>query len=112
MSRPVGSKPVDGVDVPTLPPEEVAAIAEHEHLTLEEAAERAVALMSEPYGDAAIRQIVWDNLVRARQHQDPDRIHRMTDLYTRTCQRHPSPCDRRLAPVRETHPFTPPETTH
>ncbi|HYG90324.1 MAG TPA: hypothetical protein VD978_29160 [Azospirillum sp.] len=100
------------VDVLPLPQEEIAAIAEHEHLTLDEAAVRGTVLMGEPHGDAAIRQMVWDNLVRARQHRDPDRIKALSDLYTRTCRRHPSPCDRRLAPTRETHPYEPPETAH
>jgi hypothetical protein len=124
MSRPVGSMQVGlgpvglgpvapkPVEVLPLPQEEIAAIAEHEHLTLEEAAARGSVLMREPHGDAAIRQMVWDNLLHARQHRDPDRVKALTELYRRTCQRHPNPCDRRAAVVRESHPFPPPDTTH
>ncbi|WP_245593537.1 hypothetical protein [Azospirillum halopraeferens] len=96
-------------DVPApLTDAEVAAIAEHERLTPEEAAVRGAALMAQPHGDAALRQIVWDNLVRARQFHDTARITALEELYRETCRRHPNPCDRRLAPTRITHPFNPP----
>lgn len=91
-----------------LTPGEIAAIAEHEHLTIEEAMERGAALLEEPHGDAALRQIVWDTLVRARQMHETGRIAALTELYEETCRRRHNPCDRRLAPTRDTHPFIPP----
>ena len=93
---------------PFLTEAEIAAIAEHEHLTPEEAARRGARLAQEPHGDAAVRQIVWDNLVKARQFHDTARIAALEELYRETCRRHPNPCDRRQAPTRDTHPYIPP----
>ncbi len=95
----------DCIALANLDADEVAQIAEHERLPYMTALEKGAALLSEPWGDAAIRQIVWDNLCRAHQHRHADRIGALTAIYRTTCERHPNLCDRRRAPVRSTHPI-------
>lgn len=90
-----------------LAPDEVAVIAQHEHLTLKEAAIRGNDLMREPWGHAALRQMVWDTLNDARRRGNEKLIAELTALYRRTCLRYPSQHDRRTSPTRETHPFPP-----
>ena len=87
--------------------DEIAVIAQHEHLTLKEAAIRGAALMREPWGHAALRQMVWDTLNDARRRGNERMVAELTALYRRTCLRYPSPHDRRTSPTRETHPFPP-----
>lgn len=94
-------------DRPTL--EEVAVIARHEHLTLAEAAERGSAMLREPWGHAAIRQMVWDRLTEVRRHGDAGEEARLAELYRRTCRRLTSRYDRRRSPTRRLHPFPCPE---
>ena len=90
-----------------LAPDEIAVIALHEHLTLKEAAIRGNDLMREPWGHAALRQMVWDTLNDARRRNNEKMVAEMTALYRRTCLRYPSLHDRRTSPTRETHPFPP-----
>lgn len=85
--------------------DEVAEIASHEKLTYTAALEKGAALLDQPWGDAAIRQMVWDNLCAANQRNRVQRAEVLTVLYRSTCERHPSPCDRRQSPVRTTHPI-------
>lgn len=94
-------------DRPT--PEEIAVIARHEHLTLAEAAERGAAMLDEPWGHAAIRQMVWDRLEEVRRIGDEKEAIRLTDLYRRTCRRLTSRYDRRRSPTRKLHPFPCPD---
>ncbi len=88
-------------------PDEIAVIAQHEHLTLPEAAARGHAMLREPWGHAALRQMVWDTLADARRRADEPAAVQLTDLYHRTCLRYPCPHDRRMSPARERHPFPP-----
>ncbi|WP_448204029.1 hypothetical protein [Azospirillum sp. sgz302134] len=85
--------------------DEVTQIALHERLPFTAALEKGAALLTNPWGDAAIRQMVWDNLCAANQLHHPGRAEALTVLYRETCERHPSPCDRRRSPVRPTHPI-------
>jgi len=85
--------------------DEVAEIAAHEKLPYTAALEKGAALMDQPWGDAAIRQMVWDNLCTANQRNRPDRTEALTELYRDTCERHPNLCDRRQSAVRPTHPI-------
>ncbi|MCG5243778.1 hypothetical protein [Azospirillum doebereinerae] len=85
--------------------DEIAVIAKHEHLTLEEAAARGAEMLREPWGHAAMRQMVWDTLTDARRRADESATLRLTELYRRTCRRYPCPHDRRTSPTRERHPF-------
>lgn len=93
-----------------LAPDEVAVIARHEHLTLEEAAIRGAEMMREPWGHAALRQMVWDVLNDARRRGQEKCVAELTALYRRVCLHYPSPYDRRTSPARETHPFPPVRT--
>ncbi|HYG91894.1 MAG TPA: hypothetical protein VD978_37225 [Azospirillum sp.] len=95
----------DCIGLADLEKDEVAQIAEHEKLPYMTALEKGAALLTEPWGDAAIRQMVWDNLCKASQRQRTDRIEELAVLYRMTCERHPSLCDRRQSPVRPTHPI-------
>ena len=95
----------DCIGLANLEKDEVAQIAEHERLPYMTALEKGAALLLQPWGDAAIRQMVWDNLCRANQRQHTDRIEELTVIYRTTCERHPNPCDRRRSPVRSTHPI-------
>ena len=85
--------------------DEIAVIAQHEHLTLQEAAVRGAEMLREPWGHAAMRQMVWDTLTDARRRADESATLRLTALYRRTCLRYPCPHDRRMSPTREKHPF-------
>lgn len=95
----------DCVALANLDADEVAQIAEHERLPYMPALEKGAALLTEPWGDAAIRQMVWDNLCKAGRRDRLERIGELTVLYRATCERHPCPCDRRRSPVRSTHPI-------
>jgi len=85
--------------------DEIAVIAQHEHLTLQEAAARGAEMLREPWGNAAMRQMVWDTLSEAKRRADEAATLRLTDLYRNTCRRYPCPHDRRTSPTRERHPF-------
>ena len=95
----------DCLGVANLDGDEVAEIAAHEKLPFTAALEKGAALMDQPWGDAAIRQMVWDNLCTANQRNRADRAEALTTLYRDTCERHSNPCDRRQSPVRPTHPI-------
>jgi len=95
----------DCIGLADLEKDEVAQIAEHERLPYMTALEKGAALLMQPWGDAAIRQMVWDNLCKANQLQKGDRTLELEVLYRTTCERHPNPCDRRNSPVRPTHPI-------
>lgn len=95
----------------TLGADEITVIARHEHLSPREAATRGANLLREPWGHAAIRQMVWDTLTDARRRGDEEQSAALVALYHRVCQRYPCPYDRRNAATRETHPF-PPDRAH
>ncbi|AWK89227.1 hypothetical protein [Azospirillum thermophilum] len=88
-----------------LTPDEIAVIALHEHLTLTEADQRGHAMLREPWGHAALRQMVWDVLLDARRRGDETEMERLSRLFRQTCLRFPNPYDRRHSPTRERHPF-------
>jgi len=85
--------------------DEIAVIAQHEHLTLREAAARGADMLREPWGHAALRQMVWDTLNEAKRRADEASVARLTEMYRRTCLRYACPHDRRVSPAREKHPF-------
>lgn len=85
--------------------DEIAVIAAHEHLTMQEATKRGAAMMREPWGHAALRQMVWDMLCIARRRAEESEIARLDDLYRNVCLRYACPHDRRSAPTRKIHPF-------
>ena len=95
----------DCIGFANLEQDEVAQIAAHERLPYMTALGKGAALLAEPWGDAALRQIVWDNLCRANQRQHADRVDELTIIYCATCERHPNPYDRRQSPMRDTHPI-------
>lgn len=95
----------DCIGFANLDKDEVAQIAAHERLPYMTAVEKGAALLNEPWGDAAIRQIVWDNLCARSRHNDPGHTEELVTVYKLTCERHPNPCDRRNSPARPTHPL-------
>ncbi|MGQ9366723.1 hypothetical protein [Azospirillum sp. ST 5-10] len=95
----------DCIGLSDLVKDEVAEIAAHERLPYMAALEKGAALLRQPWGDAAVRQMVWDNLCRETRHRNLERARELTLVYRMTCQRHPNPCDRRRSPVRSSHPI-------
>lgn len=95
----------DCIGIANLDKDEVAQIAAHERLPFMTALEKGASFLDQPWGDAAIRQMVWDNLCAANKRHDATHTQELMVLFHATCERHPSPCDRRNSPVRESHPF-------
>lgn len=93
------------LDTVYLAQDEIAVIAKHEHLTLQEAANRGAEMMRESWGHAALRQMVWDTLNDAKRRADAVAVTQLTELYRRICLRYACPHDRRMSPAREKHPF-------
>ncbi|PWC34144.1 hypothetical protein [Azospirillum sp. TSO35-2] len=89
----------DCLGIANLEADEVTQIAAHEHLPFMTALEKGAALLNEPWGDAAVRQMVWDNLCTTNRRRPDEAVALMT-LYNDTCDRHPNPFDRRHTPVR------------
>ena len=89
----------DCLGLANLEAEEVAQIAAHEHLPFMTALEKGASFLHEPWGDAAVPQMVWDNLCRA-EHRRPAEAASLMTLYNDTCTRHPNPFDRRRSPTR------------
>lgn len=94
----------DCLGLANLEQDEVFQIAKHERLAFTAALEKGATLLNEPWGDAAVRQMVWDNLCAANRHE-PTRVPELMTLYHETCTRHPNPFDRRRSPVRDTAPL-------
>lgn len=94
----------DCIGIANLDKSEVAQIAAHERLPYMAALEKGADLLNHPWGDAAIRQMVWDNLCAVARRNDPGRTDELLSVFRLTCLRHPNPCDRRHSPVRATHP--------
>lgn len=95
----------DCLGLANLDADEVAEIAKHERMAYTAALEKGAALLDNPWGDAAIRQMVWDNLRDASTHHEAVRAHTLLELFHDTCERHPSPCDRRQSSMRPRHPL-------
>jgi hypothetical protein len=93
----------DCLGLANLEAEEVAQIAAHEHLPFMTALEKGASLLHEPWGDAAVRQMVWDNLCSASCRR-PAKAASLMTLYNDTCTRHPNPFDRRRSPTRMAGP--------
>lgn len=88
----------DCLGIANLDAEEVTQIAKHEHLPFMTALEKGASLLDHPWGDAAVRQMVWDNLCDANRHHSA-KVQDLMMLYHGACARHPSAFDRR-APAR------------
>lgn len=93
----------DCLGLANLEADEVAQIAAHEHLPFMTALEKGASLLHEPWGDAAVRQMVWDNLCSADRRHAAEAASLMA-LYNDTCTRHPNPFDRRTSPARAVGP--------
>lgn len=93
----------DCLGLANLEADEVAQIAAHEHLPFMTALEKGASLLHEPWGDAAVRQMVWDNLCSADRRHAAEAAS-LTALYNDTCTRHPNPFDRRHSPTRVAGP--------
>lgn len=93
----------DCLGLADLEADEVAQIAAHEHIPFMAALEKGASLLHEPWGDAAVRQMVWDNLCCATCRSAGEAAS-LTMLYNDTCTRHPNPFDRRRSPTRAVGP--------
>lgn len=90
----------DCIGLAGLSKDEAAQIAAHERLPAMIALEKGAYLLNHPWGDAAVRQMVWDNLCGVARGNDPGRTEDLLGLYRLTCLNHPNPYDRRHAPRR------------
>ncbi len=60
------------IDIADLTPEEVAAIAEHEHTDLMGAARMGAYLVTTPEGQVRIARMIVDDIENARRRNKPD----------------------------------------
>lgn len=84
--------------------EEVAAIAEHEHLPSIIAAEMGNYLVTTPNGQTAIRRIILDDIAAAQAHGDRAHATKLKLVLKHFCDTHPecgaaAPPDVRSAPA-------------
>lgn len=93
----IGLSPVDA--------DELYAIAEHERLPVICALEKATTMLEKPWGDASIRQMLWDTICHARENGDELKANRLMVVYRQTCMSHSGTEDRRRGSGRPTHPF-------
>lgn len=66
--------------------EEIDAIAEHEHLPFVLALERGAAMMNEPWGPTAVRQMIWDDYLAAEGEGEINHAAVLRCLYGRACE--------------------------
>jgi hypothetical protein len=79
-------------------PEVVAAIASHEHLPDILAAEKAYAILGQPWGAPAVRQMILDEYCRAGARGDVPAAEALARLYREARALHPGGHDRRHLP--------------
>lgn len=79
-------------------PEEISAIAHHEHIPDMVALERVADLLDKEWGPCALRQMVLDELHLACAHKRPMDVKRLQVLYVKTMEAHPGGTDRRTFP--------------
>ncbi|HYD29861.1 MAG TPA: hypothetical protein VEB64_03260 [Azospirillaceae bacterium] len=87
----------DCIDLTDLTPEEVEAIAQHEHLTAMAALTKGAHLLHQAWGEPALRQMAWDNL-RHAVGQHGQRTRQLEAVFFDTCAHHPGGSDRRRLP--------------
>lgn len=85
----------DCVDISDLSEEEAEAVALHEHLPFIVGLEKGQCLVAHSWGDAALRQIAWDNLNAALDHHQTAKAGYLHAVYRHTCRHHPGTIDRR-----------------
>lgn len=96
----------DCVALSNLADDEIAVIAEHERLPFMIALEKGADMLHQRWGDAAVRQMVWDTMTAADHHGKPHKAAELRGVFLETCRRHPNPFDRRRAGLaRPCHPL-------
>lgn len=73
-----------------LSPEEVAAIAEHEHVPEMVAMELGNYLVHTHEGEARIRQMIVDDIEQARAHKDYGHMSKLVAVLRHFCDAHPA----------------------
>jgi hypothetical protein len=79
-------------------PEEVVVVASHEKVPPVVAASRVYTLLLEPWGPAAMRQMILDEYCRAGVRKDDRQCDRLAALYERSWSLHPGGDERRRIP--------------
>lgn len=82
----------DCIDVTGCSTEELELMAEHEHLPFIVAVEKAQNFVDQPWGDAALRQIVGDFCDTNHKPVDGRSV---DEIYQETCAAHQNTFDRR-----------------
>ncbi len=75
--------------------QEIDAIAEHEHLPAMVALEKAAGILDQSWGAPALRQMIRDNIDRARANNRREHAISLEVVYRRACVKHPGGIDRR-----------------
>ncbi|MDR3517716.1 MAG: hypothetical protein P4M00_18080 [Azospirillaceae bacterium] len=83
--------------------DEVYAIAAHERLPAICALEKAMTMINQPWGDASVRQMIWDSVRLARDQGNDLTANRLMVVYRRACVSHNGTVDRRTDPNRRHH---------
>ncbi len=79
----------DCIEYLRLTPEEVDAIAEHEHVAPIVAAELASYLVETPDGDRLIKRMILDDIMHAAGSGDTAQVARLTDVLKHFVATHP-----------------------
>ena len=83
---------------------EIDEVAVHRGLRFEEAVEAVYDMLEQPWGHAAMRQMVWDNLRDAETTEQEERAAKLRALYQQVCRRYTGHHDRRAESGRDTAP--------
>lgn len=81
----------DLLDYCDLSREEIAAIAEHEHLPLAVAAELSETLLETPEGVAKLHQMLLDDITEAKRNGKREHLRELVRAYLHLQERHPLP---------------------
>ena len=85
----------DCIGLSGIEPDEIAAVAEHEHLPFVVALEKGSWMLDHSWGPPAIRQMIRDDLEDAATHGKMIHLHELQATYHGCCQRLPAGTDRR-----------------
>ncbi|MEI8394338.1 MAG: hypothetical protein WCF85_06345 [Rhodospirillaceae bacterium] len=85
----------DCIDLSGCDPEEIDAVAEHDHISFTVAMEKEWWMLEQNWGPPAVRQIIRDDIEDATMHARYNHVDELMITYKHACQRLPSGADRR-----------------
>jgi len=80
----------DCIEYLHLTPDELDAIAEHEHVPPIVAAELASYLVDDPKGERHLKRMILDDLMHAADHGDEAKVEHLTQVLKHFIATHPS----------------------